>query len=137
MDGVALMERSGKRLIVRDPTINVVAMVELVGERRVHVGEGQIVLRGDLVGAMLFAATRERSTQFLLRRLKHDHLWTHMERHPRLARASGLLVANVPESAWLPRKRERNRVPLWQVRRSGRRYFASRHEPTRSMTSRY
>ena len=46
-----LAERSGKRLIVRDPTINVVAMVEVVGERRVHVGEGQIVLRGDLVGA--------------------------------------------------------------------------------------
>ena len=47
----ALTERSGKRLIVRDPTINVVAMVEVVGERRVHVGEGQIVLCGDLVGA--------------------------------------------------------------------------------------
>ncbi len=47
----ALTERSGKRLIVGDPTINVVAMVEVVGERRVHVGEGQIVLRGDLVGA--------------------------------------------------------------------------------------
>jgi hypothetical protein len=46
-----LAERSGERLIVRDPTIDVVAMVDVVGERRVHVCEGQIVLRGDLVGA--------------------------------------------------------------------------------------
>jgi len=40
----ALTKRLGKRLIVSEPAIDVVAMVEVIGERCVHVCEGQIVL---------------------------------------------------------------------------------------------